>query len=331
MNVLVAGGTGFVGTALCETLAARGHDVTALARDPTDAALLDDVAPVPGEAPTVGHTPGSVSTVAGDVTDCDTIEDAFTGQDAVVNLVALSPLFQPEGGGDAHDRVHRGGTENCVRAARRHDVDRFVQLSALGADPDGPTAYIRAKGRAEEIVRTSTLDWTIVRPSVVFGDGGEFVGFTRLLTTPYVTGLPGGGKTRFQPIWVGDLAPMLAATVEDDAHVRETYEIGGPAVLTLADVAREIYRSDGRWVRVLPVPMLLAGLGLAVAEYLPVIPMGRDQYRSLQFDNTTEDNDVDAFGVEPDELRTFEAYLTGKITNHDAESSAGVPEGAVEG
>jgi len=316
MNVLVAGGTGFVGTALCETLAARGHDVTALARDPVDAAFSDDVP--------------DVSTVAGDVTDYDSIESAFEGQDAAVNLVALSPLFQPEGGDDAHDRVHRGGTEHCVQAAERHDVDRFLQLSAHGADSDGRTAYIRAKGRAEELVRGSGLDWTIVRPSVVFGDGGEFVGFTRLLTTPYVTGLPGGGKTRFQPIWVGDLAPMLAATVEDDAHVGAIYEIGGPEVLTLADVARAIYRSDGKSVRVLPVPMLLAGLGLTVSEYLPVIPMGRDQYRSLQFDNTTEDNDVDAFGVESSDLRTLDAHLSGVAGRGEAESTAGIPGTGVD-
>jgi len=316
MHVLVVGGTGFVGTRLCETLAARGHDVTALARDPTDAAFSDDVP--------------DVSTVAGDVTDYDSIESAFEGQDAAVNLVALSPLFQPEGGDDAHDRVHRGGTEHCVQAAERHDVDRFLQLSALGADSDGRTAYIRAKGRAEELVRESGLDWTIVRPSVVFGDGGEFVGFTRLLTTPYVTGLPGGGKTRFQPIWVGDLAPMLAATVEDDAHVGATCEIGGPEVLTLADVARAIYRSDGKSVRVLPVPMLLAGLGLTVSEYLHVIPMGRDQYRSLQFDNTTEDNDVDAFGVESSDLRTLDAHLSGVAGRGEAESTAGLPGTGVD-
>jgi len=313
MNVLVAGGTGFVGTALCETLAARGHDVTALARDPTDAAFR-----------------GDVEAVSGDVTDYDAIESAFAGQDAAVNLVALSPLFRPKGGDDAHDRVHRVGTEHCVRAAERHDVDRFLQVSALGADPEGPTAYIRAKGRAEAVVRGSTLDWTVVRPSVVFGDGGEFVGFTRLLTTPYVTGLPGGGKTRFQPVWVGDLAPMLAATVEDGAHAGETYEIGGPAVLTLADVAREIYRSEGKSLRVLPVPMVLAGIGLTVAEYLPLIPMGRDQYRSLRFDNTTEENDIDAFGVDPEDLRTLDAYLAGDVASTETESATGVPESAVD-
>jgi len=292
MDVLVTGGTGFVGTTLCRELDDRGHDVTAMARSPAGADL-----------------PDGVDTVAGDVTDYDAVEAAFEGRDAVVNLVALSPLFKPDGGEAMHERVHLGGTENAVAAAEAHDVERFVQMSALGADPDGDTHYIRAKGRADAVVRESDLDWVIVQPSIVFGDGGEFVTFTKLLTTPYVTGLPGGGKTPFQPIWIGDLAPMLADCVAEDAHVGETYQLGGPAVLTLADVTRKIYRAEGKSVSVLPIPMGLAGVGLSLADHVPPAPMGSDQYRSLQFDNTVADNDVTAFGVDPGDLRTFDDYL----------------------
>jgi NADH dehydrogenase len=292
MNVLVVGGSGFVGTALCRELSDRGHEVTALSRSPEDANL-----------------PADVSTAMGDVTAYDSIETHFAGQDAVVNLVALSPLFKPSGGDEMHDRIHRGGTENCVRAAEEHDVSRFVQMSALGADPNGQTAYIRAKGVAEELVRESGLDWVIFRPSVVFGDGGEFVPFTKKLAPPYVTALPGGGKTRFQPIWIGDLAPMLADAVEDDAHVGDAYDIGGPEVLTLAEVAKLAHSADGRPVNVVPVPMGLAGVGLSVAGKIPGFPMGADQYRSLKFDNTTADNDVGAFGVSESDLRTLSSYL----------------------
>ena len=292
MDVLIVGGSGFVGTELTRELHGRGHAVTVLSRHPDDTDL-----------------PPAVTTVAGDVTDYDSIVDAFDGQDAVVNLVALSPLFEPRGGDEMHELVHLGGTEHCVEAAEAHGVQRFVQMSALGADPDGATAYIRAKGRAEAAVRDSDLEWTLVRPSVVFGDGGEFVSFTKKLTTPYVTGLPGGGKTRFQPIWVGDLAPMLADTLADDRHVGQTYELGGPEVLTLADVTRLVYRAEGRSVLILPVPMGLARVGLTVAGTLPVVPMGPDQYRSLRFDNTVADNDVVALGRDPTELRTFADYL----------------------
>ena len=305
MRVLVVGGTGFIGTALCAELKRRGHDVTALSRNPGGADL-----------------PGGVNKSMGDVTRYGSISGAFEGMDAVYNLVALSPLFKPSGGDGMHDRIHRQGTEHVVRAAAEHGVDRLVQMSALGADPDGTTAYIRSKGRAEGLVTDSGLAYTIFRPSVVFGDGGEFVSFTKLLAPPYVSALPGGGKTRFQPIWVGDLVPMLADAAADDAHVGETYEIGGPDKLTLAEIARLIHRSDGRSTTVVPVPMALAKIGLSVGDLIPGFPMGTDQYRSLQFDNVTDDNDVDAFDVRVGELTTLKAYLGGHAGGETADAAA---------
>lgn len=291
MNVLVIGGSGFVGTALCRELLERDHQVTVLSRTPDNA------------------VPAGVETAIGDVTAYDSMAPAFEGQDAVYNLVALTPLFKPNGGEKMHDRLHRGGTENCARAATEHDVSRFVQMSALGAAADGPTHYLRAKGQAEEIVRESDLDWTILRPSVIFGDGGEFVSFTRKLTPPVLAPLPGGGKTRFQPIFIEEMAAILADCIEEDDHVGETYEIGGPEVLTLADVAKMARHASGQSVRILPVPMRLAGVGLRIADAIPGSPMGRDQYRSLQFDNTTQTNDISAFGVEAGDMTTLAEYL----------------------
>ncbi|WP_128476508.1 complex I NDUFA9 subunit family protein [Halorussus pelagicus] len=290
MNILVAGGTGFIGTNLVRELDDDGHDVTVLARDPDEADL-----------------PAGVERARGDVTAYDSIESAFEGQDAVVNLVALSPLFKPSGG-ISHMEVHLGGTQNVVKAAEDHGVRKIVQMSALGANPTGATEYLRAKGQAEQVVEDSALATTIIRPSVVFGEGGEFVSFTRVLTTPYVTALPGGGRTRFQPIWVGDLVPMLAESVAED-HDGETYEIGGPEVLTLADVTRLAYRADGKSVTILPLPMALARVGLTAAGPVPFVPFGSDQYRSLKFDNTVEHNDIDAFGVETSDLTTLGSYL----------------------
>jgi len=297
MNVLVVGGNGFVGSHLCAELVDRGHDVTALARNPHD-----------------GDLPGDVDTYAGDVTDYGSIEGAFEGQDAVINLVALSPLFKPDGGDEMHDRIHRGGTEHCLEAADEHDVDRFVQLSALGADSNGSTHYLRAKGRAEELVRESDRDWVIFRPSVVFGEGGEFVGFTKKLKSWFAPGLPvyplpgGGTSTRFQPVWVGDLVPMIADALEDDDHVGETYEVGGPDVLTLREITNMVYKSEGKSVTIVSLPMGIAKLGLTAMGSVG-LPMGKDQYRSLQFDNTVGSNDVAVFGVSESTLTTFRSYL----------------------
>jgi NADH dehydrogenase len=290
MDVLVTGGTGFIGEALCRELDERGHDVTALSRSPGDA-----------------DSPPGVETIAGDVTDFESIADAFDGQDAVYNLVALSPLYHTRGD-RTHDRVHLGGTENAVRAAEEAGISRFVQMSALGADRAGTTAYLRAKGEAEAVVKESDLDWTIFRPSVVFGDGGEFVPFTKQLTTPYVTALPGGGRTRFQPIHREDLVHVLADGLGDD-HVGETYEIGGPDVLTLAAVTKLAYRAEGKSVSILPIPMSLASVGLTVAGPLPFVPFGPDQARSLRLDNTTSENDIGAFGLAPEDLTTLREYL----------------------
>ncbi|UIO99452.1 complex I NDUFA9 subunit family protein [Halobaculum sp. CBA1158] len=309
MRVVVAGGTGFIGTHLCTELDQRGHDVVALARDPSGAGL-----------------PDGVVTKRGDVTDRDTLTGPVADADAVVNLVALSPLFKPDGGDEMHGRIHRGGTENLVAVAEEAGVDRFVQMSALGADPNGTTHYIRSKGRAEEIVRDADPDHVIVRPSVVFGDGGEFVHFTKRLKEIFAPGvpvypLPGGGRNRFQPIWVGDLVPMLADCVDGAEHAGETYEFGGPDVLSLREISELVFEADGESITVVPLPMPLAKVGLTVLGSVG-FPMGRDQYRSLQFDNVVSGNDVTAFGVTEADLRTFEEYLGLATADDGAETAA---------
>ena len=297
MNVLVTGGDGFVGRNLCAELVERGHDVTSLSRDPDPGVL-----------------PEGVETAAGNVTELDSIESAFEGQDVVVNLVALSPLFTPDGGNEMHEKIHLAGTENVIEAAEAHGVERLVQMSGVDADPDGPTHYLRAKGAAEEVVQSSDLEWVILRPSIVFGDGDEIVPFTKRLKKLFAPAIPlyplpgGGKKTVFQPIWVGDLAEIMADTLEDDAHVGQTYELGGPEVLTLRDVTEKVYESEGKSITIVPLPMALAGIGLTTLGILPGFPMDSDQYRGLQVGNISS-NDIDAFDIEADALRTFDDYL----------------------
>jgi len=301
MRVVVAGGTGFIGTHLCTELDQRGHDVVALSRSPDGAGL-----------------PDGVIVKRGDVTDRSSLESAVADADVVVNLVALSPLFKPDGGDEMHDRVHRRGTEVLLDVAAEAGVDRFVQLSALGADPNGPTHYIRAKGRADEAVRDADLDHVILQPSVVFGDGGEFVYFTKRLKEIFAPGvpvypLPGGGRNRFQPIWVGDLVPMVADAVVDPEHAGETYELGGPDVLSLREITDTVFDAEGQSVSVVPLPMGLAKVGLSVLGSVG-FPMGSDQYRSLKLDNVVATNDVGAFGVAEAELTTFDGYLATTAT-----------------
>jgi len=291
MSVYVTGGTGFIGSHLCNELADRGHDVVAVSRNPEE-----ETVPVRAE----------VRRAKGDVTNPSTLD--FSEADTVVHLVSLSPLTKPRG--MTHHEVTAQGTANIAEACERDGVERLVHVSSLGADPDGPTDYIRAKGESEEAVRGSSLNWTVFRPSVVFGDGGEFVSFTKLLTTPYVTGLPGGGDSRFQPIYVEDIVGMLADSVESEEHVGEMYEVGGPESLTLAEMAEMVYRAEDKSLRVFPVPMPLAKVGLTLAEPLPFVPFGSDQYRSLKMDNVVKGtNNIDAFGLSESDLTTFEEFL----------------------
>jgi uncharacterized protein YbjT (DUF2867 family) len=298
MKVLVAGGTGFIGRHLCTELHDRGHDVTALARSP-DASVV----------------PEGVRTVEGDVTDPDSLVGPIEGQDVVVNLVSLSPLWEPEGGNEMHDRVHRQGTENLVRAAEEASVDRFVQMSGLITGDEDLTSYHRAKARAEGIVRDSDLEYVIYRPSIVFGDGDEIVGYTTKLKRMFAPvgplyPLPGGGeRTFFQLVHVEDLAPMLADAVEGDEHANQTYEIGGPKVYSLREMTELVFESRGRDITIVPLPMSLSKVGMSAMGAVPGFRLGPDQFRGLKADNRVSDNDVGVFGVSEEEMTTFEEYL----------------------
>lgn len=302
MQVLVTGGTGFVGTGVCRELTDRGHSVTALARTPDD-----------------GAVPADVDTVAGDVCDPDSLDAAFEGQDAVVHLVALSPLRIPDGGEKRHDTVTRRGTRNVIRKAEVHDLEQLTYLSGIGADPNADTHYLRAKGQAENAIRDADLDWTIFRPSVIFGDDAEIISFTSRLTPIRLAPLPGGGTTPFQLIYRGDIASMIVDATTTDDHTGETYTIGGPEVVTLAEIARLIRRSRGKSTTVVPMPMLVAKVGMTVFGKVPGFPFGPDQYRGLEQDHTVEDNDIDAFGVTESELTTFAEYL--EVESPDPTSS----------
>ncbi len=294
MDILVTGGDGFVGRNLCSELAEQGHDLTVLSRSPDPSVL-----------------PDGTETVTGDVTEYDSIKGAFAGQDIVVNLVALSPLFQPADE-PSHEKVHVGGTRNTVKAAEEHDLDYIVQMSSVGVNPSGETGYVRAKGWAEWVVLTADIDTMIFRPNIMYGDDDEFVNFIALGTLPYLSALPDGGTTPFQPLWVGDTAAIVADAIGNDEHLNEIYELAGPEELTLADVTKHIYRSRGKSVKILPIPMELVDAGLVFAHLIPQIPFGIDQARSLKMDLTSDRNDLAAFDRSEDDLTSLDSYLNSR-------------------
>lgn len=282
MNVVITGGTGFIGSNLARKLNEDGQSVTVTGREPESSAL-----PLPEE----------VERKKLDVTDPSTID--FEGADVVIHLVGLSPLFQPS---ISYKRVHVDGTRNVVQAAEQAEAERFIHMSALGADPEADTEYLRTKGEAEKYVREMDTDHVILRPSVIFGEGDEFVTGLKKATKLPILPLPGGGRSRFQPIHVGDISDIFAQLVESGSE-KEILEIGGPEKLSMREIAARI--RDGR-LFVLPIPMFLVLIGLALAESIPFVPFGLDQYRSLKIDNTVDDNDAEMF---LDDFTTLEDYL----------------------
>jgi len=282
MRVFIAGGTGFIGRHLCAFLI-EDHDVTAASRSPDD------------------EVAEGVEAVSVDVTD-DDLTGAVGGHDVVVNLVALPSHVKPRE--RSHESVHLGGTERLIEASEEVGVERFVQMSGLGVGSGVETAYFDAKERAEEVARGSEVDTVVLRPSVVFGDGCAFLSFLRRMTPPFVAPFPCASATRIQPVGVEDLVPMVAECIENALHEGETYEVGGPEKLTMKETVETVCG-----VRVISVPKRLCWGGFVVADSLPFVPFGTDQYRVLGLDNTVEENDAEVFGIAEDDMLTLGGYV----------------------
>jgi uncharacterized protein YbjT (DUF2867 family) len=276
MKIAVIGATGFVGRHLVDHLQGAGHAVRAVSRDGAKLAGWGD----------------AVSAYAADVETGNGLAEAMAGADAVVHLVAIAR----EVGGRSFDRVNVGGVEHVVEAMRSAGIRRLVHLSAMGVIDDPRLAYLSSKWRGEQVVHESGLDWTILRPSLLFGEGDGF--FTLIRTTltwwsPGVVALPGDGQARFQPLSVDDLAIGIERCLADPERVGATYEIGGPDYLTYRQIVDRVMAATGkrRLKLNMPVP-LISALTAVTDRILPIFPVSHDQIRSLGRPNYTE---LDAF------------------------------------
>lgn len=313
MKVLVTGGTGFVGTYLVNRLLQRGHAVTVLARDPRK---------------TRNRYNRPVAVAAGDVLDRASIAAAASGQGALVHLVGIIN----EKGAQTFDRMHREATENAVAAAGEAGVRRYLHMSAMGSSEDAPSEYGRTKAAGEKAVRGSGLDWTIFRPSIIFGPGDGFVS----LLAPIVRSNPGfipvigPGTTKFQPVAIEDVARVFADALEKPETVRRAFEVGGPDVLTLNDIYREIAAAVGKPGK--PLVHLPLWYGRLLARAFEALarrgvfadpPLTRDQLKSLGRDNVGETADtVAVFGGDWKRFRPgIREYLSTGL--HDPRSGIG--------
>ncbi len=281
--ILMTGGTGFVGTHLSIELASRSYKAVCLARDPKKAAPLAQK---------------GVSFVKGDVTDPATLPPAFKDVDTVIHLVGI--LVESKGA--TYRRVHVEGTRNVVNACLKAGVRRYIHISALGTRKDAVSEYHKTKWEAEEIVRSSGLDYTILRPSVMFGEGDKFTNTfaSAMRLSPFVI-VPGNGKNRMQPVFVKDVAKALAASVGMEATKGNTYEIAGPIALSFDEIIDAIAGAIGRKRLKVHAPMPLMRVGAAVMEKtLSYPPLTRDALLMLEEDNVTDKNALpDVFGIKP--------------------------------
>ncbi|MFO1478299.1 MAG: complex I NDUFA9 subunit family protein [Verrucomicrobiota bacterium] len=231
MNVLVTGGTGFVGRELSRQLRNAGHRVHLLARKPESPAVRDQA------------TQLGAKVVPGDVLDPDAMSRACGGMDAVIHLVGIIR----EIGDQTFENIHVRGTRNAVFGAQDAGLRRFLHMSALGTRPGAPARYHQTKWTAEETVRHSGLGWTIFRPSIIYGPGDEFVNlFAKMSRTLPVMPVIGGGKTRYQPVSVKAVAAAFVGALGHPESVGETYDLCGEETLSLEEIIDQILEVTGR-------------------------------------------------------------------------------------
>lgn len=303
--VTVFGGSGFVGRHTVRALARRGYRVRAAVRRPDLAGHLQPMGNV-----------GQIHAVQANVRYPESVRAAVEGADAVINLVAIAS----PSGRQTFDAVHVEGAAAVARATADAGISRFVHMSALGADPKARARFARSRGLGEKAVRSAFEDVVILRPSVIFGPEDDFFNrFGGMAASAGFLPLIGGGKTRFQPVFVGDVAEALCNACSGAGTPGTVYEIGGPEAYTFRQLMERTREWSGRESSFLHLPYFLAKLLAVLTWPLPnaVRPITVDQVRMLQRDNVIsaeaieEGRLIEALGVSSPQAMTavVPAYL----------------------
>lgn len=293
MRVLVTGATGFVGGYVCRRLLEEGWQVTGLSRTAADRSL-----------------PPGVRAAAGDVVSGTGLTEALASMDAVVHLVGVIR----EKGMNTFERVHVDGTRNVLAAAAAAGVERFVFMSALGADLEAPSDYQRTKAEAEALVRASGMTWTIMRPSLIFGMGDDFFSGTLrdLVVKPPVVPVVGDGSFPFRPIYIEDVATAFARALVLPAAEGRTFELTGPREYTLRQLQEQVRDLLRPGKPLVSVPLLLMRVGIVLFRLLPNPPITRDQFLMLSAGNTGDPRPaVEALRLELAELEDHLPEIVG--------------------
>lgn len=292
--VTVFGGSGFLGRHVVRALALRGYRVRVAVRRPELAGFLQPLGYV-----------GQIQVVQANVRYPESVERAVAGADVVVNLVGVLV----EGGRQRYDALHVAGARAVASAAARASVP-LVHISAIGADKASPSGYGRSKADGEEAVKAAHGAAVILRPSLLFGPEDTFFNrFAAMAQLSPALPLIGGGATRFQPVFVGDVALAVARAVDGKAKAGATYELGGPEVRTFKELMELMLREIGARKALISLPFGLAGLIAALTQWIPGAPLTTDQVAMLKADNVvseaakSEGRTLDGLGVTSTALR----------------------------
>ena len=291
--VTVYGGTGFLGRHVVRALAKRGYRIRVAVRRPDLAGHLQPLGRV-----------GQIHAVQANLRHPPSVDAAARGADVLINLVGI--LF--ERGRQRFDAVHGAGAGLVAQAAEKHGA-RLIHVSAIGAAEKSSSLYARSKAEGESRVRASAPEAVIMRPSIVFGPEDDFFNrFASLARIAPALPLIGGGMTRFQPVFAGDVATAIADAVDGRAQAGAVYELGGPDVRTFKQLMQFVLATIERKRVLVPLPFPLAKMQAAFLQYLPTPLLTPDQVELLRSDNVVSEEAVrekrtlQGLGIAPDSI-----------------------------
>jgi uncharacterized protein YbjT (DUF2867 family) len=292
--VTIFGGSGFVGRYAVRALAKKGFRIRIAVRRPNLAHFLLPMGNV-----------GQIQLLKTDVTNADAIASAVRGASSVINLVGILH----ESGRQRFAALHAEAAGNVARAAKTVGAESLVHVSSAGIDASSDSVYARTKLEGEHRARDAFPGATILKPSIVFGPEDNFFNrFAALARVSPMLPLIGGGKTRFQPVYVGDVAAAIERAIGDVGMRGKIYELGGPTIYSFRQLIEQVLHETGRRRWLMPVPFPLAGLQAAFLQFLPNAPLTPDQVRLLRHDNIVSQGALTFadLGIEPE---TLEAVL----------------------
>ena len=317
--ITIIGGSGFVGRHIVRALARRGYRIRVACRRP-------DLA---GHLQPLGNT-GQIMMVQANVRYPASLAAACEGAYAVINLTGV--LYSA--GAQSFDAVHVFGAEASAKAAKAAKARLFIQMSAIGADENSPADYARSKAEGEKRARAAFPGAIVLRPSIVFGPEdsffNRFAGMARF--SPFLP-LIGGGETRFQPVFAGDVAEAVACLVDRGEANGQTYELGGPETLSFRQLMQFTLDTIGRKRALLTLPWGAAKLQAAVLGLLPNPPLTSDQVELLRTDNVvseaarSEGRTLEGLGVTP---RGIEGIVPGYLYRYRKAGQFTAPKGMPE-